>query len=107
VYLLESQLERACAKLAKEHKCILLKIQGTKGYPDRLLLTPNGHLLFVEFKRPGQSLRPLQKHILQDLVLRGFPAEEVDSVELFSSCLTALLALPGSHMDTKPEALTG
>ena len=101
--ILESEIEQACVKIAKAHKCILLKIQGAKGYPDRLLLTPTGQAMFMEIKRPGESLRPLQRHILEDLTLKGFKAEEIDSVELFKHCLTGLLLPNGNPMAIKNE----
>lgn len=102
--VLESEIEQACVKIAKEHKCLLLKIQGAKGYPDRLLLTPTGSAMFMEIKRPGESLRPLQRYILTELVKMGHKAEEIDSVELFKRCLLDLLAPAGCRMDTKSAA---
>ncbi len=102
--VLESEIEQACVKIAKDHNCILLKIQGAKGYPDRLLLTPTGRPMFMELKRPGETLRPLQQHVLQKLTQMGYITQMVDSVELFKTCLQALLAPPGSHMGTKNVA---
>lgn len=101
--VLESEIEQACVRLAKEHQCILLKIQKIRGWPDRLLLTPNGKALFLELKRPGQSLRPLQAHFIAVLNQMGHPARMVNSVEQFRQCLTVLLAPPGSRTGTKNE----
>lgn len=101
MHLLESEIEQACVKVAKEHKCILLKIKGATGWPDRLLLTPGGRAMFMELKRPGESLRPLQRHVLQELQSMGHPAEEVDSVELFTKCLQGLLVPRGHPTDIK------
>lgn len=97
VQVLESSIERACVKLVKDHKCILLKIQGVRGWPDRLLLAPNGKALFLEFKAPGQTLRPLQQHVLQTLNQMGHKALKIDSVQQFQKCLTDLLVQPGHH----------
>lgn len=105
--ILESEIEQTCVQVAKAHKCILLKIQGAKGYPDRLLLTPMGHSMFMEIKRPGETLRPLQRYVLQTLTELGHRVEEVDSVELFKKCLQDLLALSGTPTDTKQEASHG
>ena len=102
--VLESEIEQACVKIAKDHNCILLKIQGAKGYPDRLLLTPTGRPMFMELKRPGETLRPLQQHVLQKLTQMGYTAQMVDSVELFKTCLQGLLAPRGNLTDTKSAA---
>lgn len=103
VQVLESEIERACVKLAKEHRCILLKIQKVRGWPDRLLLAPNGKALFLEFKAPGLTLRPLQAHFIAVLNQMGHPAQMVSSVEQFKQCLTDLLAQPGNRTGTKNE----
>ena len=101
--VLESSIERAAVKYARSWKCILLKIEGQMGWPDRLLLCPNGTSMFIEFKRPGESLRPLQKHI--QMTLRGmqFRAEEVDNLELFKTLLQDLLQRPGYLQSIKSE----
>lgn len=99
--ILESEIEQACVKIAKDHNCILLKIQGAKGYPDRLLLTPAGKSMFMELKRPGETLRPLQQHVLQKLTQMGYMVQMIDSVELFKVHLQGLLAPLGSRTDTK------
>ena len=105
--VLESEIEQACVRLAKEHHCILLKIQKVRGWPDRLLLTPNGKALFLELKRSGQSLRPLQAHFIAVLTQMGHPAQMVNSVEQFKHCLMDLLAQPGSRTGTKKGELNG
>lgn len=102
--LLESEIEQACVKIAKDHNCILLKIQGAKGYPDRLLLTPTGRSMFMELKRPGETLRPLQQHVLQKLAQMGYMAQMIDSVALFKTCLQDLLVPHGSLTGTKNAA---
>lgn len=42
---------------------------GCAGVPDRLLLFP-GRVYFVEVKRPGEELRPLQKAVFRRLYLQ-------------------------------------
>lgn len=99
--MLESEIEQRCVKIAKDHNCILLKIQKATGYPDRLLLSPKGKMMFMELKRPGGTLRPLQQHILLKLQHMGYPAQMIDSVDQFKLCLQDLLVPPGNLMDTK------
>jgi VRR-NUC domain len=100
----ESDLEQACRRISQTHGCLLLKIQGARGYPDRLLLRPNGTSTFIEFKRPGHSLRALQKHVLSVLRSKHFQVEEVDNKDLF---LRVLLQQHGSPPNTKNEVSNG
>jgi hypothetical protein len=101
---LESTIERACVVIAHNYKCKLLKIQAAKGFPDRLLLTPLGTVAFMEFKRPGQTLRPLQAEVQAQLRQMNFCSVRVDSAEIFKEYLIALLAPPGNLMHTKKGA---
>ena len=101
--ILESSIERACVLVAHDYKCKLIKIKAIKGFPDRMVLTPYGTVAFIELKRPGGSLAPIQKHTQAVLTAMGFLCLEVDSKELFKQCLKDLLAQAGSHTSTKSE----
>lgn len=79
----ESALERKMMRWAIDRGAIVVKVQGTRGWPDRAVVLPNGRTLFVEFKRPGQKPDPLQEHILKQLRMRGCPATWADSEESF------------------------
>jgi len=107
VPVLESEIEQACVQLAKKAGCTLLKIQGARGWPDRILLCPQAKAVFMEFKRPGEDLRPYQKFVKATLQSLGFTVEKVDSVERFKSILAATLQSPGSHTVTKSEPSSG
>lgn len=52
---------------------------GMSGVPDRLVLLPGGQLIFVEMKRPGGKLQPLQLKRKRDLEQLGFRVEVIDS----------------------------
>ena len=54
---------------------------GCVGAPDRLVLLPPNHLVFVELKAPGKKPRPTQ--VLQIKLLRnyGCEVEVIDSKE--------------------------
>ena len=97
--ILESILERKCKQIAKKHDCILLKLEGQRSWPDRLLLTPHGTMMFLEFKREGGQLSPLQRHTLEVLRSMNFLAEEVDNPTLFLALLRSL----GVHTSIKNE----
>jgi len=83
----EAFTERHCNELAKQAGCVLLKLQ-IKGWPDRILLAPNGRVAFIEFKREGGELKPLQRYFLRLLRTMKFRAEECDNVELFKRILS-------------------
>ena len=105
--VLERDIEQACYKEAKKHKCLLIKIQGTKGWPDRILLAPQGQMALLEFKRPGGVVAPLQTHILEILQRMSFRAELVYSLEQFKTILEDLLRPYGIPSHTKVEAASG
>ena len=99
----ESIIEQQCVRLAEKHGCLLIKQTGMKGLPDRLLLSPNGSSMWIEFKAPGQSLKPLQLHWQKKLRAMGQEAEEVDSVQLFRTFLPALPPQNGFQQSIKYE----
>ncbi|MGP5206444.1 VRR-NUC domain-containing protein [Corynebacterium casei] len=51
----------------------------TAGMPDRLVIFPGGKVGFIELKAPGQKVRPLQKHRLEELTGFGLYARALDS----------------------------
>lgn len=88
--MLEKDLE---AKLTKRIKSLggwpaKFVSPGMSGVPDRILLLPGGKMLFVEMKKPGQKLRPLQEKRKRDLEEMGFLVRVVDSnYKIESLCL--------------------
>lgn len=54
---------------------------GVAGVPDRLVLLPNGKLIFIELKAPGQKARKLQEYRHKKLRKLGFRVEIIDSLE--------------------------
>lgn len=44
---------------------------GFTGVPDRLIVLPGGKMFFVEFKAPGQVLRPRQEYVIQQIRVLG------------------------------------
>jgi len=75
----ESAIERKSMAWATSQGALVLKVQGAKGWPDRLVLKPSGKVMFVEFKRPGQEPNALQAHMLQEIRRRGVLAYWVQS----------------------------
>ncbi|WP_270578011.1 VRR-NUC domain-containing protein [Caldibacillus thermoamylovorans] len=79
----ESFLEKKFAEAIKKTGSLPLKFTspGTAGVPDRIVLIPGGRILFVELKKPGEKLRPLQEKRKKDLESMGFTVEIVDSIQ--------------------------
>ncbi len=99
---LESRIERAVCKRALSEMGIdniKLAPAGKNGFPDRMFFIPGGRPLLIEFKKPGEDARPLQKgraRILGDL---GYNVEICDDeekalnlIELTAKCAQALAA---------------
>lgn len=59
-----------------------LNIKGRRGFPDRLVLWEGHNLLFIEFKRPGEEPRKLQKYIHEFLRDMGFEVAVYDDSDI-------------------------
>ncbi len=79
----EKEVEKYLIRQVRKSGGLCLKFisPGWSGAPDRLCLWPNRRLKFVEVKRPGEGLRPLQERRVEELREMGFEVEVVDSLE--------------------------
>lgn len=59
---------------------VYVKFTGAKGWPDRIIAWGEGvpHLVWVEWKRPGENLRPLQAHVHKILRSMGYEVRVYD-----------------------------
>jgi hypothetical protein len=87
---MEQEIEQACKRIAENVGAILLKLQGQKGWPDRLLLY-SGRVAFIEFKSPDEMPSPLQQHILIELTMKGYTATWISSISDFKRLLGNLI----------------
>jgi len=71
----------------KPHK---MSTSDETGWPDYMFLGYYGHVLFVEFKRPGEPLRPRQIRMIRDMKDRGYTVFVVDDVNEFKHVLDPL-----------------
>lgn len=72
---LEKDIEAMLRKLVESHGGLCLKwvCPGWAGVPDRIILLPGGHIIFVETKRPrGGRLSPMQTWWRRKLTGLGF-----------------------------------
>jgi hypothetical protein len=79
----ESSIERKAMCWAEVQGAITLKIEAKKGWPDRIVIKPNGVVMFVEFKAPGRKPNPLQAYVLQMLRQQRVKAYWVSSLKEF------------------------
>jgi hypothetical protein len=90
--MLEKEIERKLVRGVEGigGKCRKFISPGWKGAPDRIVLMPGERIYFVELKKPGEELRPLQKQRIKELKAFGFKALYLDSVESVNSFLLNL-----------------
>ena len=53
------------------------------GWPDYMFVGYNGVILFVEFKRPGEPLRPAQDRMIKKMAMRGHTVFVIDNTDAF------------------------
>jgi hypothetical protein len=64
---------------------------GVDGWPDRVYLMPGGRPFLIEFKRPGESLRPRQEFRIECLKLWGYNVEVHDDADRAFQAITRAL----------------
>lgn len=92
---LERDLERKCVDLAKDQgwRAKKMNTMFDNHWPDRMFLQPrrrkcNFPIFFVEFKREGEELTPIQEQTAIDLRLRGFSVHKIDRFKSFKRLLS-------------------
>jgi hypothetical protein len=68
----ESTIEKYLVVQVKTYGGYCIKLGGYVGIPDRMVLLPNGIVIFIELKTPIGNLSPLQKRWKQILEKLGF-----------------------------------
>ncbi len=71
---LEKDIERALGRMVKRRGGLCLKwvCPGWSGVPDRIVLLPGGRIIFVELKRRGGRVSPMQSWWKTTLFKLGF-----------------------------------
>ena len=91
--MVEKDIERVFCQLAKKQKFLCFKFTspGNSGVPDRILITPEGHTIYVELKTESGKLSKLQKVVISKMEKQGadvhvlYGVDEVrDFFQLFS-----------------------
>lgn len=78
----ESRIESELRKRIEEigGKAFKFSSPGNNGVPDRIILY-NGGCYFVELKRPGQELKPLQRVMRKKFYTLGFKIYVIDTFD--------------------------
>lgn len=80
--MLEKKIEESLTKAVKQKGGLCEKwISGTAGWPDRIVLLPDGKVAFVEVKAPGKVPRKLQLRRHKKLRTLGFKVYVLDSLD--------------------------
>jgi hypothetical protein len=79
----ERDIERRLVAKAKAAGGQALKwvSPGQAGVPDRIVLFPNGRIVFVELKSPRGKLSAIQVRVIERLRNLGFEVRVIDSKE--------------------------
>ena len=63
---------------------------GTAGWPDRIILMPDGKVGFVEVKAPGKKPRKLQLHRHKQISALGLKVYVLDEADQIGGILDAI-----------------
>lgn len=91
----ESTIEASVCAYAKKQGCLVYKFTSPsqRGVPDRIIVTPNGVVGFLELKAPGQKPTTLQIYELERLRAKHARVHWVDNVEDGKAFVDLLLEL--------------
>lgn len=81
--MLEREIERKLVRPIRDMggRCLKFETPGFTGVPDRIILLPGEHVVFVETKQPGKKERARQVYVHGLLRAMGFTVySTVDSV---------------------------
>lgn len=81
----ESKLEKSCKRFVENEGGLFIKQPSAfyKGIPDRLIITKEGRIFFVELKIGNNSLSPLQEYWFKKLKKRNVLVFEIRTLNEF------------------------
>jgi hypothetical protein len=89
----ETDIEKHYCEYAKKKGCLALKlvVLRKRGFPDRTTLCTGARILFVEFKKKGEDLSPIQKLVRKVLVSFSFKYIVADEIGIAEKALDEFL----------------
>jgi hypothetical protein len=90
--MLERDVETYLRDQCKKRNLICWKMQSLslRGFPDRMIVTEDGKIVFVEVKGPGGRLSALQKSLADKLRARNIVVQVVSNFEQVDNLLAGL-----------------
>lgn len=82
--MLEKVIESKVVAYAKEKGFLAYKFNSiaNRAVPDRIFISPNGTIGFIEFKQKGKLPTKLQSRIMENLMDRGVRVRVIDDIIL-------------------------
>lgn len=100
---LEKDIEKSLGRMVGRHGGLCLKwnCPGWAGVPDRIILLPGGHVMFVELKRSkscnGSSMQLWWERKLRDLGFIHFWVKSHEDVKALERSIVARLREEATH----------
>lgn len=81
--MLEKEIEKKFRKEIELRNGLCWKFESPsqRGVPDRLIIVPDGRVIFAELKTPSGRLSPVQKYVLGELRKRRVDARVLRGLE--------------------------
>jgi hypothetical protein len=87
----EAAIDKRCHEEVLLRGGMLMRLRPPpQGVPDRLLLMPGGHVVFIEMKTPTGRVQPGQRDFLKGLSRMRVPWRVIRSVDEFTALLDQL-----------------
>lgn len=87
----ERELEKQLINEVKKRGGLCEKwVSGTVGWPDRIVILPDGKVAFVEVKRPGEKPRAIQVHRHKQLRKLGMAVYVLDAADQIGGILDGI-----------------
>jgi hypothetical protein len=90
----EKSLEQKCVRKLLSYDCFVIKLRdlAQNGAPDRMIVTKQGYIFFLEFKTEKGELSPKQVHYIKQL---KHHRQKVVVIDNYNSFLLFIEAIKG------------
>ena len=103
---IERDIERKVCKQAEREGWLALKLVclGHRGFPDRWFIREGPTIVLIEFKKPGEKPRKLQRHVCKMLQKMGMNVH--NGIDNYDDGMQALRTAPisGASAEGNDEA---